>query len=251
MAHKKFFFAVLGLVLVAFALQGCAPRPSFQKKRKPATAGAKKPTRPSHTYKVMGKHYTTLANADGFRQTGLASWYGDKFHGRTTANGETYDMYGRTAAHKTLPFDTMVRVTNLDSGQSIVTRINDRGPFHEGRIIDLTRTHADELSFRDRGTVRVSLEVVGGAGVSAASVPGGQKAYALQVGAFTSVDNAQKLADSLRGDIEPVRVVMALVNGVTFYRVRVGYYTDRDVAEEDRGKLDEDLEATPIIVTLH
>lgn len=93
-------------------------------------------------------------------QTGIASWYGGKFHGRTTANGETYDKHGMTAAHRTLPFDTIVKVTNLANGKSVRLRINDRGPFVKGRIIDVSRRAAEELDFRIKGITRVRLEVV-------------------------------------------------------------------------------------------
>ncbi len=92
-------------------------------------------------------------------QTGIASWYGGKFHGRTTANGETYDKNAMTAAHRTLPFDTLVKVTNLANGKSIRLRINDRGPFVKGRIIDVSRRAAEKLGFRIDGTTRVRIEV--------------------------------------------------------------------------------------------
>ena len=96
-------------------------------------------------YRINGQNYFPIKSSDGFTQTGIASWYGKKFHGRTTANGEKYNMYGRTGAHKTLPFGTVVRVTNLGNGRTADVRINDRGPFVHGRIIDLTHTLAGEL----------------------------------------------------------------------------------------------------------
>jgi rare lipoprotein A len=96
----------------------------------------------------------------GWKQTGVASWYGGKFHGRMTANGEIYDMYDLTAAHKTLPFDTLVEVENLDNGLRVEVRINDRGPFVRGRIIDLSEVAADELGMTDDGVVPVRLSVI-------------------------------------------------------------------------------------------
>src|SRR3546814_6872738 len=104
--------------------------------------------------------YTTLfRSAEGYDETGLASYYGNKFHGRRTSNLEVYDMYAFTAAHKSLPLPSFARVTNLDNGKSVVVRVNDRGPFHEGRIIDLSYAAAVKIGIRDRGAGRV--EVVG------------------------------------------------------------------------------------------
>jgi rare lipoprotein A len=91
---------------------------------------------------------------------GIASWYGPDFHGRRTANGEIYNMYGMTAAHKTLPFDTMLRVTNLENGRSVVVRVNDRGPYAKGRIIDLSKSAAEKIGMIGPGTARVRLEVL-------------------------------------------------------------------------------------------
>lgn len=113
-------------------------------------------------YVVFGKQYRVLASADGYREAGIASWYGAKFHGRPTSSGEPYDMYRLTAAHKSLPVPTYVRVTNLDNGKSSIVRVNDRGPFHERRIIDLSYAAAVKLGFEDRGTARVLVEVVDG-----------------------------------------------------------------------------------------
>lgn len=111
-------------------------------------------------YTVLGKTYRVMPDAKGFRQTGYASWYGKKFHGRKTSNGEVYDMYGMTAAHKTLPIPSFVRVINQNNGRSIVVRVNDRGPFHGDRIIDLTYTAARKLDFIAAGTAPVLVEVL-------------------------------------------------------------------------------------------
>jgi rare lipoprotein A len=110
-------------------------------------------------YKVLGKSYKVRDSAKGYDETGLASFYGNKFHGRRTSNLEVYDMYAFTAAHKTLPLPSFARVTNLDNGKSVVVRVNDRGPFHDGRIIDLSYAAAVKLGIHSRGTGRV--EVVG------------------------------------------------------------------------------------------
>lgn len=109
-------------------------------------------------YTVLGQTYTLLPESRGYKERGIASWYGQKFHGRRTSNGEVYDMFTMTAAHKTLPIPSYVKVTNIDNGLSIVVRVNDRGPFHEGRIIDLSYAGAVKLGFLNRGTARVEVE---------------------------------------------------------------------------------------------
>lgn len=111
-------------------------------------------------YTVLGKTYRVLGNTQGFYQSGYASWYGKKFHGKKTSNGEIYNMYGMTAAHKTLPIPSFVRVTNRNNNRSVVVRVNDRGPFHGDRIIDLTYTAARKLGFSGQGTAPVELVIV-------------------------------------------------------------------------------------------
>jgi rare lipoprotein A len=111
-------------------------------------------------YSVLGKHYKVLDDPEGYVETGLASYYGKKFHGRRTSSQEVYDMYAFTAAHKTLPLPSFARVTNLDNGKSIVVRINDRGPFHPGRVIDLSYAAAVKLGYRDNGTARVEVRAL-------------------------------------------------------------------------------------------
>jgi rare lipoprotein A len=114
----------------------------------------------SNPYTVLGETYHLLPTAGGYKRVGTASWYGSKFHGRKTANGEVYDMYGMTAAHRTLPIPAYARVTNLSNQRVIVVRINDRGPFHASRIIDLSYAAALKLGFADRGTTEVEIEVI-------------------------------------------------------------------------------------------
>ena len=111
-------------------------------------------------YSVLGKRYQVMDDQEGYVETGLASYYGKKFHGRRTSNQEVYDMYAFTAAHKTLPLPSFARVTNLDNGRSIVVRVNDRGPFHAGRVIDLSYAAAVRLGYRDKGTARVEVRAL-------------------------------------------------------------------------------------------
>ncbi|MCP3955350.1 MAG: septal ring lytic transglycosylase RlpA family protein, partial [Desulfobacterales bacterium] len=129
-----------------------APSKPQPRARKPAT---------QKSYKVMGKWYHPVAQADGFTQRGKASWYGKKFHGRKTANGERYDMYGLSAAHKTLPLGTWVRVNNRDNGRTLDVRINDRGPFVQGRIIDLSYGASKKLGVVGPGTANVTVTALG------------------------------------------------------------------------------------------
>ena len=111
-------------------------------------------------YTVNGVTYQLMPAAKGYSEEGMASWYGNKFHGRKTSNGEIYSMYGMTAAHKTLPIPAYVRVTNLANGRQIIVRVNDRGPFHGGRIIDLSYAGAKKLGYAKTGTARVRVEVI-------------------------------------------------------------------------------------------
>lgn len=154
----------------------------------------------------------------GWTQNGVASWYGPDFHGRLTANGEVYDMHGLTAAHKSLPFDTVVEVENLDNGRTVHVRINDRGPFVRGRVIDLSYTAAEKIDMIGPGTARVRLRVIG-----AVELPEGR--YTVQVAAFSDPASARALADRLRGYPE-VRVRSK--GGV--HRVLVGTFEKRKKA---------------------
>lgn len=112
----------------------------------------------ANPYTVMGKTYYPLQESRRYNATGTASWYGTKFHGQATANGESYDLYGMTAAHKTLPLPSYVRVTNLDNGRTVILRVNDRGPFYSDRIIDLSFAAAKKLGYAESGTARVKVE---------------------------------------------------------------------------------------------
>ncbi len=146
-------------------------------------------------YTVRGVTYRPLASAAGFTQTGKASWYGPSFHGRLTSSGERYDQNGLTAAHTILPFQTMVEVTNLDNGRKVVVRINDRGPFARGRVIDLSKGAAQKIAMIGPGTARVRLRALdgGGAGDAAPQTPARDVdldgVYYIQVGAFKNRGN--------------------------------------------------------------
>jgi rare lipoprotein A len=195
-------------------------------------------------YTLFGKTYHVLDSDVGFRQKGMASWYGSKFHGRRTANGEIYDMYGMTAAHKTLPIPSYVRVTNLNNHRSVVVRVNDRGPFHGDRIIDLTYTAAAKLGFIKQGTAPVSIEALQPGqpmSVSApamvdsnlpkAPTPKQSAGYQLpgntflQAGAFSRREAADGVRERIAGLVDqPVAVVS--LPGDELFRVRIGPIAD-------------------------
>ena len=197
-------------------------------------------------YEVYGRRYYVMGEARGYRERGVASWYGTKFHGRSTSSGEPYDMYAMTAAHKTLPLPTYVRVTHLGNGRSIVVRVNDRGPFVGERIIDLYYAAAVKLGMHVDGTALVevtalmpgeSAEVPVAASRSAEVREGPQRIW-LQAGAFSEEGNAERLRDSLaaRG-IDNVIVLKDSGSGPNLYRVRVGPYEEATEVEDMLGRL--------------
>ncbi len=195
-------------------------------------------------YTVFGQTYHLLPTAEGYRSSGTASWYGSKFHGRLTSNGEVYDMYQMTAAHKTLPIPSYVRVTNRDNDQSAIVRINDRGPFHGDRIIDLSWAAATKLGYQQHGTAAVDIEVVDPAAwqlvqhqaappvaaVAAALLPGDY----LQVGAFSEPDLAHLMLVEL---IDKVPYALQVHLDAGRYKVLVGPLIDQTVLDSARQRL--------------
>jgi peptidoglycan lytic transglycosylase len=161
----------------------------------------------------------------GYTEEGNASWYGEPFHGRRASNGEIYDMYKLTAAHRTLPFETMVRVTNLSNGKSTVVRITDRGPFVDNRIIDLSLAAAREVDSVVAGVVPVRVEVLGGVDPTAGY-------FTVQVGAFRGRGNAERLRDRLSASYSPIFIQEYDSPDGVFYRVRVGRISGEDAAHQ-------------------
>jgi rare lipoprotein A len=175
-------------------------------------------------YVVRGKRYFVLASAAGYLERGVASWYGPGFHAATTSNGERYDMYAMTAAHTTLPLPSYVQVTNLRNGRSVVVRVNDRGPFKDGRIIDLSYSAASKLDMLKDGTTFVEVRALTPAQTAAppAPPPAGQGLY-VQAGAFSTEANASRLLERLRSQgVAKSFVREDSLAGRTLYRVRVG-----------------------------
>jgi rare lipoprotein A len=198
-------------------------------------------------YEVNGTRYQPIISANGFVEQGVASWYGSDFHGRKTSNGETYDMYAMTAAHKTLPMNVYLKVTNLDNGRSAVVRVNDRGPFVKNRIIDLSYSAAKDLGVVGPGTAPVRIEALGyrdeGQNGSAAPLYHQPASYdvgtfMVQVGAFAVQENAYRLADKLKAQYGSSAVAEGWVNGQKFYRVRVGLYGSMSLASDALEKIE-------------
>ena len=189
-------------------------------------------------YEVNGVLYTVYASARGYRQQGVASWYGMKFQGRPTANGEIFDVFGATAAHRSLPIPTYVRVTNLGNDRSVVLRVNDRGPFHPDRLIDLSYGAALQLRFAEQGTATVLVESLDLAGVDDRRELAAASYRYLQLGAFTSETAAGELGGEIgrRWDY-PVSVSTVDTYNRRLHRVRVGPFSSMPALEQARALL--------------
>jgi rare lipoprotein A len=200
-------------------------------------------------YQVAGRWYYPLPSASGYDRTGIASWYGRDFHGRKTANGEHYDMHALSAAHKTLPLPTLVRVTNRENGRFVIVRVNDRGPFAKKRLIDLSYAAARALGFAEKGTVRVRVQAISSrpkqqwesavASIpSSPSRPSGPRqsdsggVMYVQLGAFSSASNAERLKDALANDYPAVRILKSGEMNPVLYRVRIGPFADASQIEQ-------------------
>ena len=178
-----------------------------------------RPRGPSYSYTVAGRSYTVRPRAVGYRETGYASWYGKRFDGRPTANSETFDMHKLSAAHKTLPLPSYVRVVNRNNGRSVVVRVNDRGPFVEGRIIDLSYAAARKLGMVKDGVVPVEIELL---------PPPRRRDRWIQVGAYSSRRGAEAVAEKLK-DLRP-SVVKTRARGRRVNQVRLGPFASRELA---------------------
>lgn len=243
MFYRFFIAGVIGIIMVGCASRGDrAPPDASSVPSNTADAVPKNEPKSRYgnpaSYEVAGKRYDVLGSAAGYKKRGVASWYGTKFHGERTSSGEAYDMYKMTAAHKTLPIPCYVQVTNLDNNKKIVVKVNDRGPFHEGRIIDLSYAAAKKLGINHAGTGRVEVEAVttGHLPLHAdkAILPksaGGDGFIYVQLGAFGEVDNAELLAEKLRdSEFTAVRVYRTVKNNQALYKVRIGPMPTKAVA---------------------
>lgn len=207
------------LLLAAVLLAGCGSKDTSW--RKGGVPGSK-------PYTVRGKTYYPLKSAHGFVEEGVASWYGPGFHGKRTASGERFNQYNISAAHKILPLGTEVRVTNLENHRSLILRINDRGPFVDDRVIDLSRGAAQRLGVIGKGTARVRIQSLGDVPqVEDGDVVRGN--FFVQIGAFSKKDNAQGLIERLTRSGQKGRMIFGSNN---LWNVQVGPWEDSRKADE-------------------
>lgn len=218
---------ILGGMLIAY-VHGCGR--SVPSSSRPPSAvippSAMIPPSSPKPYKALGQWYQPLPDARGFSQKGMASWYGEDFHGKKTSSGEIYDMYAESAAHKTLPLGTIVRVRNLDNNREMEIRINDRGPFVTGRVIDLSYACATKLGVVGPGTAPVEVVAVGTTAVAAGSGAGSADFYyrgnfTIQVGAFSDRNNAERLKAKLDKTYQNAHIQPFDNGRGILYRVRV------------------------------
>ncbi len=288
--------ALLRLVATAALLAGCAtrgPAPSAQADgpqartppdllQVPDAVPRLDPIRlggPNKPYEVLGESYTPLPPDAALKERGLASWYGRKFHGRPTSSGEVYDMYAMTAAHRTLPLPSYVRVSNPANGRSVIVRVNDRGPFVKGRVIDLSYTAALKLGLLG-GVAPVQIERItpdeirrgawrrGSPGTpavqdsdeppalatviqSAPPVPASAAAvrgFWVQLGAFRDREGAEQLQGQAGETVEGLAPLLAIFNEQSLYRVQAGPFATRDQAQRSAERVREKLLLVPMVV---
>lgn len=225
-------------------------------------------------YNVLGRDYVPLSTLTYYKERGVGSWYGRRFHGQPTSSGERYDMYGMTAAHPTLPIPSYVRVTNVGNGRSVVVRINDRGPFHAGRIIDLSYTAAWKLGYADAGSATVEVETLAPPGrtlagappaspgptvasapastaapVASAAAPSapGSGVY-LQLGSFAARENAEGLRQRVLRELSWIREEFHIQPAGNLFRLQVGPYRSRDDAGAVAERIRTEMNFAPAFV---
>lgn len=230
-------------LLLSFFVLSCS-KPPYVPPKPGAPGTGLKSQRP---YQIKGVWYYPLPSAEGYAEEGIASWYGADFHGKPTSCGEPYDMWALTAAHKTLPLGTYVKVTNLRNNKAIILRINDRGPFVSGRVIDLSCKGAQEIGSYGKGLAKVRVEAV----QYASEMKVGQDTlwkvdplpsfrygqFTIQIGAFRDQGNANRLRARMISGNREARVSPEFDKGQNIYRVQVGTYQDIVVAKQEMDKL--------------
>lgn len=274
------FRGVAALICALLVLAGCSSAPKqsdsrYQLSQDRAPAGNydvsglqdavpryEEPRRAGNmrSYEVWGQRYRVLDSNDGYVERGVASWYGEKFHGHKTSNGETFNMYTMSAAHKSLRIPSYARVTNLDNGRSVVVRVNDRGPFHDDRLIDLSYAAAKKLGYQGQGTARVEVAAItvrpdgtmtiagepwrgpsAGAPVAArdADVTGSDVGHFVQLASFSSRSPAEQLLEQVQAATrDPARVRAVSTGAGRFHRVQVGPFANEWDAREAQSRLE-------------
>lgn len=217
-------------------------------------------TRP---YTALGRSYRPFATHQPYRARGRASWYGKRYHGQQTANGEIYNMYSMSAAHTVLPLPSYAKVTNLSNGRSVIVRVNDRGPFRDERIIDVSYAAAYKLGFVNDGSAMVEVEaIVPGDPVPApapivavtqpppraGSLETGESGIFLQLGAFSSRENATAFAQRMRADVAWMGDSIHLYKSANLYKVHAGPYPSREAADRDASRIYRALGISPFVL---
>jgi rare lipoprotein A len=237
--------------------------PDAEPKVEPLHRFANKP------YVVFGKSYVPDTSGRSYQAEGTASWYGRKFHGQRTSSGEAYDMYGMTAAHPTLPIPSYVRVTDVQSGKSVVVRVNDRGPFHSDRLIDLSYSAAPKLGLIRTGSGRVRVESIDPASWAPATVAVGEPVtaparepekavmpppaddaagYWLQLGAFSMASNAEQMLARVKVQVAELADRLRLVDGEGVIRLRAGPYRSRAEVDEAASLVRRMTDIAPMVI---
>ncbi len=255
-AIRKSFSAVL--LLLGIAACSTTPEKQVVQERSPAELAGIPDAVPKveprselgnmRTYEVFGKRYYVLDSEEGFEQRGIASWYGPQFHGKKTSSGETYDMYAMTAAHKTLPLPSYLEVKNLENGRKVIVRVNDRGPFHDNRVVDLSYTAAIKLDMVAKGTALVEIRAINpgthrGGGAPARPRSGSAQQsepldFYIQVGVFSDFDNAERLKNRLQALNSPIRLEATVLDSGVGFRVKIGPLNNIESADEIVSRLE-------------
>lgn len=216
-------------------------------------------------YSVFGRDYVPNTSLKPYRAKGVASWYGKKFHGQKTSIGERYDMFAMTAAHPTLALPSYARVTNPANGRSVVVRVNDRGPFHRGRIMDLSYAAAHRLGIVRQGSAVVEVEAIlpadmgevayaqvvprpdrgADAGRDALPAAAGGPGFYVQLGAFASAENAEDFHRHVQRELSALPAPLAVHSGDGVHRVQLGPFADRRTAEQAAGQIEQDVGVRP------
>ena len=223
----------------------------------------------NNRYAVLGQQYTPDTASKNYKAKGMASWYGKKFHGKKTSSGEPYDMYGMTAAHPTLPIPSYVRVTNVKTRKSVVVRVNDRGPFHSERLIDLSYTAAHKLGIVQHGSAMVEVESVRpGDSVALATqpimespLPGAPETASvpivaelsgvyLQLASFNSQDNAQNFSSKVRQQLGNLSEALHILPKDGVFRVNLGPYRNKSEASQASNKIRQSLDLSPLLLVI-
>ncbi len=242
MKKLKYFFLILSLASL-FLLDGCSTNskdgpPSYNADVSRVPDAVPKPEAFSKSgnrpYVVFGKRYYILPTNKNYDAIGVASWYGTKFHKKSTSSGEPYDMLAMTAAHKSLPLPTYAQITNLKNGKKVIVKINDRGPFEHDRLIDLSYAAAKKLDIVGHGTAKVRVRTITAFGTHSRQV------VYLQVGAFHNRTYAENLKQRLMPMLSaPVNIMRSLDASQELYRVQIGPLADADSAQIVNAKLKE------------